>query len=123
MDGKEKEIKLWQKALIGSIGGIINGFFGSGGGVAIVLLLEHFGVPKKKAHSMSVGIILPLSVISAVGYLFSGTLPFSDSLKYIPLGLVGSFLGVWLLKVIPIIYLRILFCGLLIFSGLWVLVR
>ena len=49
--------------------GLVNGFFGSGGGVIAVLVLKKFfKLDEKKAHATALGIILPLSCASLFMY-------------------------------------------------------
>lgn len=60
--------------------GFLNGFFGSGGGVAAVPVLEHEqrgagNTPAesvRRAHANSVAVIFVLSAVAAVSYFFSG---------------------------------------------------
>ena len=66
----------------GMICGLLNGFFGSGGGVAAVPIIEHEqrliqpelspADSMKHAHADSVALIFVLSLTAAVSYLFSG---------------------------------------------------
>ena len=66
-------MKLSPKALGrlgGSITGLLNGLFGSGGGMVAVPLLEHSGLEPAKAHATSIAVILPLTALSAGSYLF-----------------------------------------------------
>ncbi|MDE7395914.1 MAG: TSUP family transporter, partial [Clostridiales bacterium] len=58
----------------GLVIGFINGFFGGGGGMLCVPLLEKvIGVPTKQAHATAILVILPVSIASAVVYAISGT--------------------------------------------------
>ena len=57
----------------GALAGLINGFFGAGGGIALVpLLLGWIKLPPQKAFATSVFIILPISALSAALYLWQG---------------------------------------------------
>ena len=48
----------------GALIGLLNGFFGSGGGILAVTLLQKQGLPSRQAHATSIAIILPLSLVS-----------------------------------------------------------
>ena len=84
--------------ILGLVSGIINGIFGSGGGMIVVPLLEKADIKTKKAHATSIAIILPLSIASAIIYLSYGHLEFFQGLKYIPGGIIGTILGCIFLK-------------------------
>ena len=47
----------------GALIGLLNGFFGSGGGILAVTLLQKQGLPSRQAHATSIAIILPLSLV------------------------------------------------------------
>ena len=75
-------MKLSQKALGwlgGGVTGLLNGLFGSGGGMVAVPLLEHGGLEPARAHATSIAVILPLTALSAelsvfrVGGFFGGS--------------------------------------------------
>ena len=68
-------------AVIGGLGGLMNGLFGSGGGLFLVPLLTAWaGMEQKKAFATSVAVILPLSLVSAAIYFWKGALDFSAAL-------------------------------------------
>jgi len=98
-----------RKITIGLISGLLNGLFGSGGGIAAVPLLERAGVEVKKSHATSVALILVLSVASTVMYALKGKLDVSTALAFIPSGLVGALIGSFLLKKTPNSVLRRVF--------------
>ena len=73
----ERSVKIGGGALIG----FVNGFFGGGGGMLCVPLLEKIlDEPTKKAHATAILIILPISIASAVTYIASGYFSFFDTL-------------------------------------------
>ncbi|MBQ8902929.1 MAG: sulfite exporter TauE/SafE family protein, partial [Oscillospiraceae bacterium] len=87
-----------KSAAIGFTSGILNGLFGSGGGIAAVPLLEKLGVEPKKSHATSVIIIFFLSIAATIGYYAGGGLDFETAFSYIPSGLAGAAIGTVLLK-------------------------
>lgn len=60
----EKHKKLYFY-ILGTVTGLCNGLFGSGGGIAAVPMLQKGGVDVKKSHATSLALTLPLSVVSA----------------------------------------------------------
>ena len=66
-----KKIKISGKnCLKGAFIGFVNGFFGAGGGLAAVPLLMKMGFERKLAHANAVAVILPITFVSLVNYLF-----------------------------------------------------
>ena len=112
-----------KRYFLGLICGLLNGLFGSGGGIAAVPLLESTGVEPKKSHATSVALIFFLSLATAVSYLMGGRLDFSQALSYIPYGVVGAILGAFLLKKVPNDILRRIFGGIILISAVHTLVK
>ena len=94
---------------LGPAAGVLNGLFGSGGGVAVVPMLEKADIKPQKAHATSIAIILPLSVLSSILYLWGGHFDFMSALIFIPGGIVGAILGAICLKKIDTDLLRRIF--------------
>ena len=118
-------LKNWVKdAIIGAVSGLLNGMFGSGGGLAAVPLIEKLlKAEPKKAHATSVAIIMPLSLLSAFLYYKGKYLDFSQALKFVPFGILGAILGGILLKKISNIWLRRIFGALLILSAIRMVIK
>ncbi len=114
--GKMKKGKFYFSVL-GAVTGIANGFFGSGGGVVAVPMLEKADVEAKKSHATSIALTLPLSVVSVIFYASEKSFDFSEALKLIPPGLAGAALGSIFLKKIPAKWLKRIFGAFLIFAG------
>ena len=102
---------------------MLNGFFGSGGGVVAVPVIER---EKKKldpdgpeadamksAHADSVALILVLSITAAVSYLFTGGLDLGTAWAYIPFGAAGAAAGALFLRRIKAVWLQRLFGALI----------
>lgn len=87
---------------LGLVTGLINGVFGSGGGMIIVPSLVFFLHFKDyKAHATAISIILPISIVSNIVYFINNAPPLKTSLIVMAGGLVGSFIGAKLLNKIP----------------------
>lgn len=110
-------------ALTGIAVGICNGFFGSGGGMIAVPMLEKGGSGAKKAHATSIAITLPLSVISGLVYFNGGSLDFSQAVKFIPLGIVGAAVGAMLMKKLSNSLLKRIFGALMIIAGVRIFMK
>lgn len=92
----------------GGVIGLLNGFFGSGGGVIAVPVLERDCSPNE-AHATSVSLIFILSLVTALFYGFSGNLDFGMAWEYVPWGVAGAVSGSIFLKKIKSQWLKRLF--------------
>ena len=110
-------------ALSGFMAGLLNGFLGAGGGMIIVPMLEKNGLKPPAAHATSIAVIVPLCMLSAVLYMFSKSLSFTDALPYLPAWLVGSFVGAKTLPRIPDGLLRRIFGAFMLYAALRLLWR
>ena len=104
--------------IVGLVAGLFNGLFGAGGGMIVVPMLEKSGINPKKSHATSIVIIAILSVFSLIGYFCGGHIDFQNTLGYIPAGVVGVFVGSWLLKKIKTDFLRRVFGLIMIISSI-----
>ncbi len=103
--------------------GLLNGFFGSGGGILAVALLQKQGLSPRVAHATSIAVILPLSLVSLGVYWFRENLPLADALPFFVPALLGSACGAVFLKKIPVKLLRLVFAGLILYTGMRLLIR
>ena len=107
----------------GLAAGILNGLFGSGGGLVLVPLIEKNCADPKRAHACSVMIILMLSIASAFVYYANASLDISQAVKYIPFGIAGALIGSFALKKISGDILRRIFGAVIVFSAIRMLMR
>ena len=107
----------------GALTGFVNGLLGSGGGMVAVPVLEKSGLDVKQAHSGSLAVILPLSVISAAMYWHGGRVALADVWPYLPAGLAGAFCGAKLMGRISPRLLHRIFGGFAIWAGVNLLMR
>lgn len=114
----EKKGTILRSALAGGAAGLVNGFFGGGGGMVLVPLLAGWcGLDQRKAFATSVAVILPLCGLSAAIYLFRGGVDLMAALPYLLGGLVGGFLGGTLFRRMNMVWLRRIFALLLLYGG------
>ncbi len=103
---------------IGSVIGLVNGFFGGGGGMLCVPIFEKlFGLESKKAHATTLCVILPLSLVSSIVYIYSNDINFIN-LSWVSLGaILGGVIGAFFLTKINNKWLRIIFAVLMFGVG------
>ena len=102
-----KAIKL---AVIGIITGLLNGFFGSGGGTVLVPAMQKFlKTEAHKSHATAIAVILPLSAASAAVYINDMELDVKTVLFIAAGGVAGGFLGAKLLNKIKAAMLHKIF--------------
>ena len=112
MDNKGK------KAAVGAVSGLIAGLFGSGGGIAVVEGLERTGTEERKAHAASLGVIFPISALSAVLYGTGGYVPLKDTLWLCGGAAVGGVIGALFLRRVGVRLLNNIFTALMLASGI-----
>lgn len=105
-------------ALSGAVAGIINGFFGGGGGIVLISLYSHWlKLPERQTFASSVCAILPLCMVSSAIYFFKGALDIISALPYLIGGLAGGILGGLIFKKIPMSFVRKAFAIMIIYGG------
>lgn len=116
---KEKQHNWLAPATAGGLAGLVNGFFGGGGGMVLVpMLVSRCGLSQRKAFATSVAVILPLCVLSAVIYWLRGGLDLATAFPYLLGGLVGGFIGGKVFRKLSMVWLRRVF-ALFILYGAW----
>lgn len=112
------EKAVMRSALAGGAAGLVNGFFGGGGGMVLVpLLTGRCGLDQRQAFATSVAVILPLCLLSSVIYFFRGGLDVTVALPYLAGGLVGGFIGGKLFRRLNMDWLRRGFALLILYGG------
>ena len=105
-------------ALAGALAGLVNGFFGGGGGMLLVPMFKGpCGLEQKKAFATSVAVILPLCILSTGVYLLRGGLDLMTALPYLIGGAVGGWIGGHTFHKVPSVWLRRGFALLLLYGG------
>ena len=102
---------------VGFIVGILNGMLGSGGGTIVVPFLGRMNFETKVAHATSVAVILPITAVSCVYYLWHGSLDIKASVIIAVSGMAGGFTGAKLLDKIPKKILMYAFGGIMIYMA------
>lgn len=113
----DKTKPLWF-ALAGGAAGLVNGFFGGGGGMVLVpLLAGRCGLDQRKAFATSVAVIAPLCALSAGVYFLRGDLDPMAALPYLAGGLAGGLIGGKVFKNVSMVWLRRGFALLILYGG------
>lgn len=119
-DDKNGQIKKKIELILsGMVIGFLNGFFGGGGGMVCVPILQKvLNLDSKKAHATAIAIIFPLSLISAFIYVYNGVIQ-SLPLLATTIGVVsGGLLGAFALKVLPPKAIKIIFALIMFVGGI-----
>ena len=108
--------KIWTLPT-GLLVGLTNGLFGAGGGTLLVPALERFKpLETHKAHATALAVILPLSVVSAIIYVWGMEVNWQAVGFVSAGGVVGGDTGAKLLNKIPGGWLNMIF-GLFLAAG------
>lgn len=118
----DKKKGITKKLLIvigGILIGLVNGFFGGGGGMIAVPVLEKvMGLSEKEAHATAIFLIFPLSLISATVYVVNGFIN-SFPLLFVTIGVIlGGIFGAFILKFLPPKIVRIIFALIMLIGGI-----
>ena len=118
---KKKKIShknLWL-ILSGAVIGFLNGFFGGGGGMVCVPILQKvLSLNNKESHATAIAVIFPLSLISASIYVIND---YIDSFPLTTIGLgvvIGGVLGAFILKILPPKIVKIIFAIIMFVGGI-----
>ena len=103
----------------GAVIGFLNGFFGGGGGMICVRLLQKsLSLDAKHSHATAIAVIFPLSLISAFIYVINGYIK-SFPLLTIGIGVVaGGIIGAFTLKFLPPKAIRLIFAIIMFVGGI-----
>ena len=116
---EQTTLKNVQRIFCGGAVGAANSLFGGGGGMIAVPLLQQMGFQEKRAHATAILLILPVSLLSFVLYVWRGLYDFS---VLIPTALgvtAGGFLGAQLLGKLPVKIVNLIFATLQAVAGVF----
>ena len=115
--------KKWLAVPMGLVVGLLNGFFGAGGGMVGVPMLRALGFETKQCHATCIAVILPLAAVSGWLYHRAGVFELRDSYIYLPGALGGALVGGWLLPKLSSVWIRRIFGALILFAAARMLLR
>lgn len=110
-------------AILGTIGGFVNGFLGAGGGIILLFALNRMNKNKgagavRDNFGAVVACVLLLSSVSAVTYSHSAELDLSYFFILALPGMAGGVLGAFLTDKLNTGILKAFFCVILIIAGI-----
>ena len=111
--------------------GFMNGLLGAGGGILLVfimnaMILRHgtsTEVDNRDILANALASMLPVTVVSVIGYAARGDLPKEDLTPFIIPAIIGGLGGAWLLDRMNATLVRTIFAVIVIFSGIAMTVR
>jgi uncharacterized membrane protein YfcA len=108
----------WRARVAGGAAGLINGFFGGGGGLVFLPLMSRDQtLSRRQLFATCIGVILPVCVVSATVYFFRADLSILTALPYLLGGLIGGLIGGFSYEKVPVKLLKWLFAGFLFYAG------
>ena len=113
------ENKNTRRLLCGGAVGVANSLFGGGGGMIAVPMLQKTGLDEKGAHATAILLILPVSLLSFIFYVWKGLYDFS---VLIPTSIgvtFGGALGAKLLGKLPTKTVNLVFAFLQTVAGIF----
>lgn len=110
--------------LFSFIAGAVNGFVGTGGGIIFIFLLNLLTKNDKKDNfSTTLLAVVPISIVGIYAYFAAGSVDFKVlSIASLP-ALFGGLFGAVLTDKLKIKWLNLIFGGLIIYSGISMLLR
>ena len=119
-----KNIKKLHILLLGVLIGGINGLLGGGGGMIVVpALTKFFGFSQKEAQATALFVILPISIASSIIYITHNSINFAQSWPVLIAIVIGGAGGALLLNKLNNKIVRVIFIGLILISGVSMLIR
>ena len=120
-------MRIWQRrcllAICGAFVGLINGFLGAGGGIVVVPILSWLlKLTPKEAHATAIFVVLPLCVVSGIVYVFLGHFSAPVFLPVLVGSMAGAVIGTLLLSRLKNEIIVYIFCAVLIFAGIRMIV-
>lgn len=114
--------------LTGFLAGVLNGLFGTGGGIIIVYLLSRLYAGSHEYHTkdifaMTVGSVLIMSASSLFIYMRSGELSLSETANYLIPAAAGGVIGAFLLDKTNAAIMKKIFAVLVIYAGITLMFR
>ena len=113
--------------LFGLAAGVANGLLGAGGGILIVFglspLLTHDAEGKRDVFANALAVMFPISIVSMIGYASAGRFSLDGFSVFLIPCILGGLLGAFLLDRVKIPLLQKIFALLVIWSGIYMIVR
>ena len=104
--------------LFSFLGGALNGFVGTGGGIVFIFMLSSLTKNEKKDNYITTLLaVVPISLVGSFSYFRGGSVDISVLRSaYLP-AILGGLLGAFLVDKLRVRWLNLLFGILIIYSG------
>ena len=123
MEKNNKILDVFKLVGIGFLSGIINGFFGAGGGLLLVPMITYVTKnDSKKAHATTLVCVMFMCLASSIIYLIKKQLNFKLILVCLIGSLIGSMIGTKLLKNLKNNIIDLVFSLVLVFAGICMII-
>ncbi len=117
IDDREKK-KLAVSVVCSALSGILNGLFGAGGGILLMLMFAKLCDKLGDAFASVVMTVALMSVVSAWRYFSMGAVDEVLLERMVLPAVVGGYIGAWLSGRIKAEWLRVIFGVMLVISGI-----
>ena len=111
----------------GLLAGAVNGLLGAGGGILIVFglspLLPHDPEGQRDVFANALAVMFPISIVSVIGYAMAGRFSLDGFAHYLIPCVLGGVLGALLLGKLKISLLQKLFAIIVVWSGIYMVIR
>lgn len=109
-------------SLTGFGAGLVNGLLGAGGGIIAVWglgrMLRGRGASGRDVFANALAVMLPLSVVSVLGYGSGGTVDYRELGTLVLPAIAGGLCGALVLDRIRVDWLKLIFSAVVVYSGL-----
>lgn len=123
MENKNSILDILKLVGVGVLSGMINGFFGAGGGLLLVPLITYVGKDNtKKAHATTLVCVMFMCLASSVIYFVKKQVDFKLILVCGIGSLIGALIGTKLLKKLKNNIIDLLFSLVLILAGICMII-
>lgn len=123
---RDRKKTLSKLLFLGAAAGFVNGLLGSGGGILAVFGLTSLitdGDGKRDVFANALAVMIPVSLVSAISYISAGRTDLEGFGIYIIPAAIGGVIGAVLLDKIRVPVIKKLFAALVIWSGIYLMIR
>lgn len=123
MENKNKKFIKLKLVLVGVVAGLVNGFFGAGGGLLLVPMISLVANQNSKvSHATTLAAVMFMCVVSSVVYISKNEIDLKLILVCGIGSLIGSFFGTKLLKNLKNNIIDLVFSLVLILAGVGMII-
>lgn len=120
-------VKFALLALGGFFGGLANGLLGAGGGIIMTFVLEKVmdegDMARRDVFANVIAATLPISVLSTAIYAARGNISLERFSIFVIPAVIGGVAGAFLLSKISTVWLKRIFALLVVWSGIYMVLR